>query len=201
MLENQTTHRPKTIQSSSAVSPKSRAQVFARLSGCSIVKVCSLALLMCVTLSSCSKYQMTVNETVVYTPPAIITDFNTEDPRLKGCLDQIIKDGQFTELGQVTQLICSHAGLTSLEGIQTFYNLEQVNLGHNQITDLSPIKFLSKLEILLLNDNQISQAPELLNLPKLQQVRLDNNPQLQCGDLHQLQRVAEIDLTLPSQCQ
>lgn len=200
MFENHTPQGALSALNVSAASVTNRAQAFGRLNWQSITRVCSLALF-CISLSSCSKYQMTVNEAVVYTPPTVITGFETEDPRLKDCLDQMIKDGQFTDLSEVTQLICSHAGLTSLEGIQTFYNLKQVNLGHNQITDLTPIKFLSKLEILLLNDNQISQAPELLNLPKLKQVQLDNNPELECGDIQQLQRVADADLTLPKQCQ
>lgn len=200
MSENHTSIGAKMLHRLSTNARPSGAYPVARSKRQSTIRLSSLAVLFCLSLTSCSKYQMTVNETVVYTPPTVITDFDTEDPRLKGCLDQMIKDGQFTEFGEVTQLICSHAGLTSLEGLQAFYNLKQVNFGHNQITDLTPIKFLSKLEVLLLNDNQIREAPELLNLPKLQQVRLDNNTQLECGDIQQLQKITKAALTAPEQC-
>ena len=152
------------------------------------------------SLNGCAKYQMTLNETVVYTPPTVITDFETEDPRLKDCFDQIIKDGQITDVAEVTQLICSHAGLTSLKGIEYFYNLQRVNLGNNEISDLAPIRYLSKLEVLLLNDNQIKQAPELLNLPRLGRVDLNNNPDLECGDLKQFADISSAELTSPSHC-
>ncbi len=165
-----------------------------------VIKTLAVALTTTVALVGCSKYQMTVNETVVYTPPTVITDFNTEDPRLKDCLDQTIKDLQATDIAQVTQLICSHAGLSSLKGLETFYNIQQLNLGNNQLTELESIKYLSKLEILLLNDNQLVKTPELLNLPKLTRVSLDNNPAMECGDAHQLQRISSAEVTLPSQC-
>lgn len=200
MFDTLATHVAKTMKHSSITSTQKENALSSTGNGYSIIRATSLALLACFSLSSCSKYQMTVNEAVVYTPPTVITDFETQDPRLKDCLDQMIKDGEHTDLAQVTQLICSHAGLNSLEGLQTFYNLKQVNLGNNQISDLTPIKFLSKLEVLLLNDNQLTQVPELLNLPKLKQVNLDNNAQLQCGDIQQLLRISDVDLTQPEQC-
>lgn len=165
-----------------------------------VIKILAIALTAMCVLVGCGKYQMTVNETVLYTPPAVITNFSTEDPRLKGCLDQTIKDLQATDLIQVTQLICSYAGLTSLKGLETFYNLQQLHLGNNQLTDLSPIKYLSKLEVLLLNDNQLVDTAELLNLPRLTRVSLDNNSAMKCGNALQLQRISNAVVTLPSQC-
>lgn len=151
-------------------------------------------------LNACSRYQMTLNETVVHTPPGLLTDFDTEDPRLKSCLDQIIKDGNFTSFEQVTQLICSHAGLTSLKGIEAFQGLKQINLENNKITSLKPLQYLSKLEVLKVNDNLLAQAPELLNLPKLKEVQLENNPNLACQDLLQLKKISSATLHLPKQC-
>mgnify|MGYP001395178318 CR=1 FL=1 len=165
-----------------------------------VIKTLAVTLTAAFALTGCSKYQMTVNETVVYTPPTVLTDFDTEDPRLKDCLDQTIKDLQATDLAQVTQLICSHAGLSSLKGLEAFYNIQRLNLGNNQLTELEPIKYLSKLEVLLLNDNQLVKTPELLNLPKLTRVSLDNNPAMECGDAHQLQRISSAEVTLPNQC-
>lgn len=158
------------------------------------------ATLVVVALSACNQYQMTLNETVVHTPPTLLTDFDTEDPRLKQCLDQIIKDGNFTSFEQVTQLICSHAGLSSLKGIESFQGLKQINLENNGLTSLKPLQYLSKIEVLKVNDNLLTQVPELLNLPRLKEVYLENNPNLVCQDLQQLKEISSVSLHLPEQC-
>lgn len=162
---------------------------------------CALTLALLAGLSSCSRYQLTLNETVVHTPPTLLTQFETEDPRLRTCLDQMIKDGKVTAFTQLTQLICSHADLTSLKGIEAFPNLQRVNLEHNQLTSLQPLQHLSQLEVLKLNDNRLTQVPELLTLHKLKDVNLENNPGLSCGDLQQLrQHQPQIAVRLPQQC-
>lgn len=177
----------------------SNLSVFRRLPSRSVRLAVALALL--AGLSSCSRYQLTLNETVVHTPPTLLTNFTTEDPRLRTCLDQMIKDGKVTAFTQLTQLICSHAGLTSLKGIEAFPNLQRVNLEHNQLTNLQPLQQLSQLAVLKLNDNRLTQAPELLTLPKLKDINLENNPQLACNDLQQLLRHnPEISAKLPQQC-
>ncbi len=160
----------------------------------------SLAVVASSVLSGCSRYQMTLNETVVYNPPSLLTDFDTVDPRLKSCLDQAIKDLNATDFGQVTQLICSHAGVSDLQGIEAFYNLKQVNLENNQIRSLRPLQYLSKLEVLKVNDNQLQQAPEILTLPTLQRVDLQNNPQLACGDIEQFAKSRDSQIERPEQC-
>lgn len=152
-------------------------------------------------LTSCSRYQLTFNDAVVHTPPTLLTNFTTEDPRLRSCLDQMIKDGHVTAFGQLTQLICSHAGLTSLKGIEAFPNLQRINVEHNQLTSLTPLQHLAQLEVVKLNDNQLTQAAELLSLPKLKDVNLENNPRLACGDLAQLlEHNPDVSVSLPAQC-
>lgn len=161
----------------------------------------TIVLLVLLGLSACSRYQLTFNEAVVHTPPPLLTDFDTEDPRLRSCLDQMIKDGKVTAFEQLTQLICSHAGLTSLKGIEAFPNLQRVNLEHNQLVSLKPLQHLSQLEVLKLNDNFLTHVPELLTLQKLKTVQLENNPKLSCQDLQQLQQHnTDITVQLPQQC-
>lgn len=160
-----------------------------------------MALALLAGLTSCSRYQVTFNDAVVHTPPTLLTNFTTEDPRLRSCLDQMIKDGKVTAFSQLTQLICSHAGLTSLKGIEAFPNLQRINLEHNQLTSLAPLQHLSHLEVLKINDNQLTQAPELLTLHKLKDVNLENNPKLACGDLAQLlEHNPTVSARLPEQC-
>ncbi|GAB3093239.1 leucine-rich repeat domain-containing protein [Aestuariicella hydrocarbonica] len=169
-----------------------------RFNNITTIVVTSLALAF--GLTACSRYQMTFNETVMYSPQGLLTDFTTEDPNLRNCLDQMIKDGNFTTFAEVTRLICSHAGLTSLKGLEAFTNLREINLENNQISSITPLQHLSKLEVVILNDNHLVQVPELLTLPALKEVKLENNPVLECGDLHQLQQNSSSKLQLPGQC-
>ncbi len=164
------------------------------------LKHMTLCLFTATLLAGCSRYQMTFNDNVVYTPPPLFTAFTTEDSALRNCLDQAIKDSAVTAPEELQQLTCSHAGLQSLKGIEIFSNLKQVNLGNNSLTDPEPLRYLSKLEVLLLNDNRLQSASVLLTLPRLQQADLSNNPSLACGDLLQLQQQSTVALTLPQQC-
>lgn len=177
----------------------SNFSVFRRLPSLSFRLAFAAALL--TGLSACSRYQVTLNEAVVHTPAPLLTNFNTEDPRLRTCLDQMIKDGKVTAFTQLTQLICSHAGVTSLKGIEAFPNLQRVNLEHNQLTTLQPLQHLSQLQVLKVNNNRLTQVPELLTLPKLKDINLENNPTLPCDDLRQLvQHNPDISVQLPQQC-
>ncbi|WP_423896607.1 leucine-rich repeat domain-containing protein [Candidatus Pelagadaptatus aseana] len=160
----------------------------------------ALLLITLFSLSACSKYQFTLNETVVHTPPALFTDFQTADKSLQNCLDQTIKDQNITSPQQLTLLSCSHAGIKSLDGLEVFSNLSHVNLGNNQLQRVQALGKMGRIETLLLNDNQLQSAPEILTLPKLQKLDLANNSNLDCGDLRQLQKSYTGDLTIPEQC-
>ncbi|MBR9912808.1 MAG: leucine-rich repeat domain-containing protein [Gammaproteobacteria bacterium] len=152
------------------------------------------------SLAGCSRYQMTVNETVVYSPPSLFTDFQVEDRKLKDCLDQTIEDNRHTASNQVTRLSCTHAGITSLAGLEQFQHLTELNLGNNQLTSIEPLKFHFRLKILLLNDNRLVSAAELLQLPNLTLVDLDSNPGLACADVLQLKQSFNGQLRVPQQC-
>ncbi len=167
----------------------------------------SLALLMIVSstvwLNGCSRYEVTLNEGLLYSPPGILTNFETASPILKNCFDQAIEEGKYTQIAQVTRLICTHAGLEDLSGIEHFYNLKAIDLGNNQIASLKHLQFLTKLETLVLDHNLISEASELLTLPALTLVDLRGNKALSCGDVTQLQMQHGTDLQvyLPEHCQ
>ncbi|NIB42039.1 leucine-rich repeat domain-containing protein [Pseudomaricurvus alkylphenolicus] len=154
----------------------------------------------CLILSGCARYQVTLNETPVYTPPPLFTQFDTRDPQLKRCLDQAIKDGQYRSATAVSRLICSHAGLTSLEGIEQFRGLKEIDIRDNRVQSLEPLRYLSQLEVLLVSDNQLSDAAVLLTLPALSQVHLDNNPELGCDNVHQWHQHYQGEARLPGQC-
>lgn len=151
-------------------------------------------------LSGCQSYQMTLNDAVVYSPPQVFTDFSTKDLNLRNCLDQAITDQKVTRASDLRRLSCSHAGITSLEGIETFLGLEELQLSHNKLTQLKPLAFLGQLKILLVDHNNLQSAPELLTLGKLERLNSQNNPSLECQDLKQLSASFTGELKLPKQC-
>jgi Leucine-rich repeat (LRR) protein len=159
--------------------------------------VISAALL---ALSGCSKYQFTLNETVVHTPAPLYTEFQMADKSLQNCLDQTIKDHRVTSPEQLTLLNCSHAGIKTLQGLEVFRNLTHINLGNNQLNQVSALGKMGRVETLLLNDNQLKQAPELLTLPKLKKMDLSNNPDMDCRDIIQLEQSFDGELLKPEQC-
>jgi len=160
-------------------------------------------LLACITislLSGCQNYQMTLNEAIVYTPPQVFTDFTTQDPRLRNCLDQAIKDQKVTRASDLRRLSCSHAGITSLIGLEIFLGLEELQLSHNNLTQLKPLALLGKLKVLLVDHNKLAHIPEVLTLGKLERIESQGNPSLNCRDLDQLSANFKGELKLPKQC-
>lgn len=151
-------------------------------------------------LGGCQAYQVTLNETVVYSPPTLFTDFTTEDPRLRNCLDQALEDQQATSALELTRLSCSHAGLTSIKGLELFIGLQELQLSHNALTDLQPLTHLAQLEVLLVDNNNLLKIPEVLTLGKLQRLDASANSALACGDLQQFQASYTGQLSLPEQC-
>ncbi len=157
--------------------------------------------LLTLLVAGCSKYQFTVNEAVVYTPPTLFTAFTTADPRLKSCLDQAIKDSNATAPTDVKRLVCTNAGLTSLVGLEVFSEISELNIADNQLTDIAPVARLPQLKALAVNNNKLRQVPEVLLLANLTYLDLSNNSQLNCGDLKQLRQHYSGELKLPAQCQ
>lgn len=151
-------------------------------------------------LSACSGYAVTINNNPVYNPPALFTDFRLVDGALHDCVQQTIEDQQITQASQLTQINCSSAGISTLEGLSAFPALRAISLNDNAITDLSHLKPLSRLEILLLEDNDIRSAEPLLTLLRLEELDLSGNPNLACGDARQLKDNSEGEVVLPEHC-
>lgn len=151
-------------------------------------------------LNACSGYSVTVNDNPVYNPPSLFTDFRLVDGALHDCVQQTIEDQQITQASQLTQINCSSAGISNLEGLSAFPALRAISLNDNAITDLSHLKPLSRLEILLLEDNDIRSAEPLLTLLRLEELDLSGNPNLACGDARQLKNNSEGEVELPKHC-
>lgn len=164
------------------------------------VKNVALLALSCAAIAGCSKYALTVNDNVVYQPAPLFKDYTLADPQLRGCVAQTLLDQKITAASQLTRLVCTSAGISSLAGLSTFSQLEELNLNSNKLKSLDGIATLSKLHTLDVSDNQLTDGSALLTLLSLKQLQIDNNPDLPCGDLEQLASFSDGELYLPKQC-
>ena len=149
-------------------------------------------------LTGCGSYDLKVNERVVFTPKPLFTDYEIADTALNDCVEQAIVDNKITSAPQLLVLNCSHAGIRSLAGIETFTGLNQLKLSSNQFADLSHIAPLSSLEDLYLDNNQIVNPTPLYDLLSLRMVDLNGNSSLRCPTSNALLRVEEV--RLPRHC-
>jgi Leucine-rich repeat (LRR) protein len=137
-------------------------------------------------ISGCKNYSVSVNDNLVYIPPSIFKDYSIADQRLFDCVQQTIFDKNITRAEDLTTLNCSNAGIRSLQGLEKFFALVDVNLAENQIADITTIGALARLENLKLNDNQIVNPSPLLQLLHIKQLELQGNPTLDCRELKQV---------------
>ncbi|WP_049722040.1 leucine-rich repeat domain-containing protein [Gilvimarinus polysaccharolyticus] len=142
-------------------------------------------------VSACSHYDFSINDNVVYTPKALFQNYHITDSNLASCIEQTISDNKITRALDLTRLRCTHAGITTLGGIETFYGLIQLDLRDNTITEIKVLEKLSRLEVVLLGNNNISDIAPLLHLLKLVELDLEENPTKDCQSMKQLNRAVE----------
>lgn len=155
----------------------------------------SLALII---LTACQGYDFRVNDTVVYTPDPLFSDFEVPDQALRNCLEQAIEDGSITSVQGLSSLNCSHAGIESLEGLGAFESITALRLSNNNIRNLVEISRLTALQELYIDNNAVIDPVPLSRLGALRYLDLSGNPSLQCprdGSFDQLET-----LVLPQHC-
>jgi Leucine-rich repeat (LRR) protein len=157
-----------------------------------------LAFAVLMLLSACGSYDLRVNDTLVYSPKPLFSDFVVPDSALAACLEQAIKDANITSASALALLNCSHAGVNQLTGLETFTGLSQLKLSANAISDISTLAALTSLEILHLDDNQVIDATSLIELPALQVLNMTANKTLMCPAAGSFITVK--NLSLPTHC-
>ncbi len=153
-------------------------------------------------ITACS-YSVSVNDRVVYTPEPLFKDYQLPDKALAACVEQHIIDHKITRAFDLKRLDCSHAGITSLAGIETFDGIEELNLANNQLSDLQPLSRLSQLQLLILRENPVASIAPLLTLLQLRNLDLAHTALSNCNDLRQLQQHwagVDQDLIKPEAC-
>lgn len=87
----------------------------------------SLAVLLC----SCSTYDVTLNDQVVYTPAQLYQGYQIPDDGLRHCIERSITQNRVTKAEQLVELTCINAGIASLEGLEHFTGLQYLDLTGN----------------------------------------------------------------------
>jgi hypothetical protein len=167
----------------------------------SLYKICGLFFVTLMT--GCKTYSLSVNNNVVYTPPTLFKDFAITDAHLRACVEQTIIDKHITKAEDLKQLNCSHAGISSLAGLEKFYSIEQLNLAENALQSIAQLSNFSKLKVLILRKNSLTSAEPLLHMLALRELDVSDNAKLACGDLKQAAaNVHQSDMkwVLPEQC-
>ena len=149
---------------------------------------------------ACAEYQFTINERVVYIPAPLFTDYTIDDSALNECVKQTVLDGSITAAAQLTELNCSHAGVSTLLGIELFSHIERLKLSSNSVTDLAPLATLAKLQALHIEGNQIRSLMPLRGLADLSYLNVQGNPALICAQLDHFAGLHELTLERPRHC-
>ena len=154
-------------------------------------------------IAGCKTYSVSLNNNVVYTPLPLFKDFAIADTHLSNCVEQTINDEKITKAEDLKQLNCSHAGISSLAGLEKFYRIEELNLAENALQSIAPLNNFSQLQVLILRKNNLTSAEPVLRMLALRELDVSENAKLACSDLTQLAanfNKGDLKLILPAQC-
>ncbi len=117
-----------------------------------------------VLIGGCDRYRVTLNERVISEPPVLLGSVRTADQALQACIDQTIADRGIRTLEDFDTLICTHAGIQSVEGLQALGRLSTLNLAENALTAVAPLLFLGELTAINLAGNPDLDCQEVKKL-------------------------------------
>ena len=149
-------------------------------------------------LSACGSYDFTLNDKLVKRSQQLFTNYQIDDKRLRRCIKQAIFDNNISQASELEDLNCSHAGIISINGLESFSHLKRIKLSHNKISNIYEIRTLHKLEVLHMSHNHILDFLPTLSLVKLQELDVSNNPNLKCPIKLQLKNIRKV--ILPKHC-
>jgi Leucine-rich repeat (LRR) protein len=160
----------------------------------------ALLLVASMLLGACADYQFRVNDKVLYTPDILFTAYDIVDQNLRECVRQHVSDGSVSAAVQLTDLNCSHAGISDLQGIQIFSGLTHIKLSSNAISDISPLSGLLVLGELYLDGNEIASLSPIRALPKLSYLNVAGNTLINCTELTNMAESPGLKLVMPEHC-
>lgn len=133
----------------------------------------------CLSIAGCNRYQVTLNERTIHTPPVLFTAYQMADPGLQTCIGQTVSDRGITSPDQLRILNCSDGEIASLEGLQLFSQINTLNLANNTLKDINLLLFMGQLKSL----------------------NLAGNPSLDCKDARLLKAQLPGQVIVPKHCE
>jgi Leucine-rich repeat (LRR) protein len=149
-------------------------------------------------LLNCSRYQVSLNNQVIYEPPALLSEVDIKDPVLADCIRFNIREQNIVTASNMKKLNCPSGEINSLEGIEVFSGLEKLGLKDNQIVIIGMLEKIRSLEHINLSSNKIVKANALLKLPRLKYLDLRGNTMLDCDSMTGLN--PSVEALLPEHC-
>ena len=104
-------------------------------------------------LSSCSDYEITLNDQPILLRKPVPVDVTVFDSGLSRCLSETLKMQSHTDISDLNTLDCSFAGIKILDGLEQFQGLVRVKLNSNELSDIGPLLSLGQLTIADLENN------------------------------------------------
>ena len=104
-------------------------------------------------LSSCSHYEITLNDQPILLRKPVPVDVTVFDSGLSRCLSETLKMQSHTDISDLNTLDCSFAGIKILDGLEQFQGLVRVKLNGNELSDIGPLLSLGQLTIADLENN------------------------------------------------
>ena len=104
-------------------------------------------------LSSCSDYEITLNDQPILLRKPVPEDVTVFDSGLSRCLSETLKMQSHTDISGLSTLDCSFAGIKILDGLEQFQGLVRVKLNGNELSDIGPLLSLGQLTIADLENN------------------------------------------------
>jgi len=92
---------------------------------------------------------------------ATFLDSNLENT-IRECILTTSKWIKISELMEIKDLDLSNKGISNLDGLQYFTNLEKINLSNNNITDIRILKKLPKIKYINIDNNPIIQKEKII---------------------------------------
>lgn len=132
------------------------------------MKYLSLGLIV-IFCAACSNYNLSFNDNTFYTPASLYLGFTLTDSQLETCLVQHIEDGQITSARDVTEVNCSYAGITDLDGLVQFSRIETLSLKGNPLGNIEPLFQLVNMRLLDVSETDLSCT----DLKRLEDLPLD----------------------------
>ena len=160
----------------------------------------SLKCIALIVITSCSQYEVTLNEKTMYDPTEFRRSVNLADKALDNCVKSALREGAVSRATQLRQLQCGPGQIQSLAGLEIFSELESLGLSQNQITDLAPLTQLPQLRQLNLAANSIIDASRLKKLKHLSYLNLEANLNLSCNSLNWSNANTKLELHSPKHC-